>query len=351
MNLLAFAYDIDSPAYIAMAEGRWGEVWRPFANRVLGPMIARYTGFGLLQIVAGLFFFAAVFWLLKRRNAPPCRALPFLLAPWLVNFALNIYMPDLVTCALTAAVFAAYAGCGPFAAIVLLPFAVMARESSAVIALVWLCLLARDWICGRRSRWQIVSCAVCILAAIFVGMKATALISAGSPGNINGMGAFYLPVKAAVNGIFSITGLSPWNDVYARELPVFYTHAPLWKMACPAFLRLGRFTEIGIYEWHPWQALTTVKILLLGFGALVPYAILNWRTLNPRRFEGWLELAFWSGFAYWILTPICGFSPNRYVGYAWPLVWFAVLPSLAEERRRTYLIWLVAHLAIIGVCL
>ena len=156
-NLLAFAYDIDSTAYILMAEGRWGEVWRPFANRVLGPMIARYTGFGTLQIMAGVLFFAAVFWLLKRRNVPPCRALPFLLAPWLVNFVLNIYMPDLVTCALTAAVFAAYAGCGPFAAIVLLPLAVMARESSAVIALVWLCLLVRDWICGRRSRWQIFS--------------------------------------------------------------------------------------------------------------------------------------------------------------------------------------------------
>lgn len=344
---LGCVLDIDSGCYIALAEGRYDAVVRPFSNRVLGPLLAQFIGFGAVQVLAGVLFALAIVWLLRRCGVSIWKALPFLFAPWVVSFGYNLYMPDLLVCALTALLFGVYASYGLFAALPVLVLMMVARESTIVVAGVWVCLTLWEVWKGRLARRHGLFAIGGIALAVMLGTAIVRLVSADSPGDINGLGALYMPIKALVMGLSSATGVIPWNDVYARELPQFYTHAPIWKMTCPAWLRLGCFAEIGIYEYRPFQLFVTLKIMLLEFGILAPYALFRRRALLAACASAWLRLAFWSGIVYWIFTPLCGFSPLRYIGYAWPLFWFAPVMLLQNEPPRRRLALLAAHFALL----
>lgn len=350
-------FDIDSGAYIAMAEGKMAEVLRPFANRVLGPMIVGAlkslglntdTAFLLLHAAAALVFVGAIAWLLKRRGCG-WKTLPLLVAPWLFRLGYDIYLPDLLVASLTALFFVALERQRKGLAFLLLVPMMLARESSMIVAGVLVALAVWD---GWRTRTWRTGEIVLPALALVVGMGLAGWLSRESPGNINGLGGLvYMPVKAVANAVFSFTGVQPWNDVYGRELTRFYTHEPIWRMACPVGLRFGRFTEVGIYEWHPWQIVTTLKIMFLGFGALSLYAAGKLRSAARRATPEaeWLRVAFWVGLAFWALTPISGFSPQRYVGYAWPLMWLWAAPRLASEPPRRYWTLLAAHAALVFV--
>lgn len=337
--------DIDSVCYIAMADGRYSEVMRPYANRVLAPFFAHYVGFPAVQALAAVLLAVSAFWLLRRMKVPFVRALPFLLAPWLFGFVFNIYMADLLVMALTMSFFAVFSACGPWLALPILLPMMMARESSAVIVVVWLGVLAWNLYKGR-DRLRSAALVVGLVAVTAVAKTLVGIISADSPGILTELGLAYLPAKAFVSLIFSVTGFRPWTDTYALKLSELYVHAPLWKMTCPEILRLGNFTEIGIYDWRPWQPLATVRIMLFGFGALIPYAIFRrhaWKAWMAEVNRPWLVIAAVSGLIFWALTPFCSFSPHRYIGYAWPLLWFFVLPHAVAETRRRYWVLLAVH--------
>ena len=348
MSIFEYFRDLDSDCYIAMADGRYCEVMRPYANRVLAPLLAHYVGFPAVQVFAFLLLAASTCWLMRRMKVPLLKVLPLLLTPWLINFAFNIYMADLLVMALTMLFFAVFAGCGPWLALPILMPMIMARESSAVIAIVWLCLLGwKIW--KNRDRRQSAALAVGLVAVTFVAKALVGIISADSPGVLTELGLAYLPAKAFAGLVFSTTGCRLWIDTYALKLPDLYTHAPLWKMACPEILRLGNFTEIGVYDCRLWQPVSTLKIVLLGFGAIIPYAISrrrSWKTWL-KGLEPWAVVAVASGLVFWVVTPCCSYSPHRYIGYAWPLLWFLALPHAVGESPREYRKILVAHVLLV----
>ena len=340
--------DVDSSSYRTMVRGE--PACRPYANRVLHPMVVRAvmktgvgerTAFVVVMGVSALAFYVLLLgrtWLV----CPSWKMFFLLLSPLWWVWGGNIYIQDMLTAALTALLFlvvhkTSCARTGPrrwraalVACVAVTLFLMqLTRESSAVFALALAVLAWRE----RDSLLAWMS-----VGAMALGMATVSWIGLNALPSVNELsGLAYMACKVLANGVRNFTGLVPWNDGYAAHLACYYPDPPLWKCTLPAFLQWGNVHEIGIYSFVPKTIGVTFVVWLLYFpGALV----LAWRLVVSRKGlmrlfadGGWTQmpldvrLAFVSGGVFWLLTPFCGPSLMRLAGYSWPLFW-VVLPHL-----------------------
>ena len=380
-----------------------GEVVRPYANRVLHPMVVRgvkevlkcgssrvlksetkgnaydnshtlalqnfstspdFLAFCIVAAGSLLIVLTALAAL-----TPSLSALPFAVlvaCPTLCLYSVNIYLQDLFALALTALFFWALSVKRVVLSLLLLFLLQTARESTVVIAAAFI------MIAGLRRQWRwMVGAAGAMACAMF----AVAVVSRDALPNIHSMGGLtYLATKVVANGAENLFGVTVWSDSYARQLPHYYPDAPLWKMAVPAWAPLGNMTSVGIYQWDGWRPVEILVFLASAFGVLpvllfkYGWSLLPMRRLSPTSFAdnpkaahgqdarvtesasvwaAWplsVSVAALAGIIFLVLSPFAGRTVERQIGYAWPLFWLAlpwVLRSENEARRPE-----AAHVAV-----
>ena len=198
--------DVDSYSYQRMAEGRMADVVRPYANRVLHPMIVRWTG-GSFEAVAGMTLLVTLAALAGLITLDGCRAgrdrretlseagffACLVCVPFLCSYLVEIYLCDLFVMALTVLFFWFLHKARLGWALVLLFLMQVARESTIVVAAAFglVSLLRRRW-------WT----AAGVVGAVAGAMAAVAFLSRESLNNIHDMGSLvYMGTKVFANGL------------------------------------------------------------------------------------------------------------------------------------------------------
>ena len=256
---------------------------------------------------------------INERRLPIVGVVLMLVCPVLCQYVTNIYLPDLFYAALLSLLFYALLREQMMFVMLWLFLLQLTRESTLLVSSV-LFVLA---LCRRR--WGLATVSV---AATLAGMAIVALYAQMAKSNIHGMGGLtYLCTKLIANGAANCLGIIVWSDSYARQFPDRYSHAPLWRMALPAYLSLGSIREMGVYQYLPGQLADTMKCLLTTFGTLplVLFSCLKrkgirvlWQSAFP------VLLALLIGVLFYCLGPFSGRSVDRLVGYGWPLFWLAI---------------------------
>ena len=341
--------DVDSASYLAMADGRMAEVVRPYANRVLHPLVVRWTG-GSFEAVAAVSLVVALILLagLLRLNSDLAKARKkdgarheeaiggacLVCAPFFCSYLVEIYLADLLVMALTAMFFLCLYKEYWVWTLLLLFLMQTARESTVVVALALITVAL--W----RHRWCF---AGCVLGVLMCAMATVSFLSRESPGNIHAMSGFvYIGAKVFSNGLANLLGVTVWSDIYARVLPHFYPEAPLWQTVVPMWLPLGGIKAVGVYAVDGWRPVEVFVILASAFGIL-PTVLLKWlkprigmirgQSFDAEKMPNAVVVAGLTGFVFFLLAPFSGRSVLRLVGYAWPLFWFA-LPWLIQRGNR-----------------
>ena len=344
--LFEVPWDIDNGSYVNLALGRVSEVYRPYANRMLHPLMVRGVAAALgMQPVVGcpawwivqiaflaLFLAGAVALVarfLYRADASPswaarafAYAMILLVSPlWLV-WGGNPYIQDVPVAAFGVFFFHALVGGRTGLALACLALMMLTRESSVVVAVA----LGFCAICGRRGR--LAAGTVLVTAG---AMAFSAWLSRESPGSISGMGSFsYMVTKTLAAGSYNLLGIHFWTDLHAVKLPWFYPDAPIWSMDLPAWIHFGNVRRIGIYSFDPMHVMNTFVLWALP---LVPPALVLFlsrrmgslrRLLSPRSLPLAMQVAVLSGLLFWLSQPFAGYSPWRYLGYVWPFAWIVV---------------------------
>jgi hypothetical protein len=149
-------------------------------------------------------------------------------------------------------------------------------------------------------------------------------------------------LKVPYNFALNICGLEFWANTIAATTP-----APRWTTGVPGWLPLGNIHQVGFIAFLWDQPLRTLLVLSTAFGILPLIAIRagrGWGRSLFRRFD--LALACVYGALMFILAPLQGTTPARYILYAWPLfLLFGVAAfetAIPERRRRIAIVALSA---------
>ncbi|MDD5707220.1 MAG: hypothetical protein PHR35_14950 [Kiritimatiellae bacterium] len=331
--------DIDSHAYLALAEGRRAEVVQPYAGRLLHPLTVRGVlsarlvssldaAFIVVAFVAAIVFIGTVSRLLRCSVTRFDQSL-LLGAPILSLYAVNIHLPDLFFAACLSLLLMALSRGWMWLALAGIFMLHLTRESALLVSamILMLALVKRNW-----------RLAVGCFAAASAGLLVAGWAAGASKTNIHGLnGATYLFAKFLANGAANLLGVIVWSDSYARQFPDRYSLAPLWRMTLPAGLTLGGIREIGIYRLAPEMIVTTVRIMLTTFGLLPVLAL---RLIRERGLPSLrstplpIMLAALIGALFYVLAPFSGRSVDRLAGYGWPLFWLAVPLLGADIMKR-----------------
>lgn len=337
------AYD-EGRTYVAMANGDYSNVYSYYGGRLLHPLVARVVArvahmpidarvFLWISIAALVGFFAilGVYYGLDYSSAGRLWLL-LLVTATVVDAYRNYYWQDLFYAALCAFFFLMLRA-NPWISLPLVFLLYLTRESTIVLvaSLVAVSLLRRRWTFG--------------FAILVVGLAAmkidSALVARGLPNN-QGIPIVLLDVlKVPYNFAFNVCGLEFWIDTNAATLgpPIWTTHVPTW-------LHLGNIREVGYcgFFWErPARALLTMST---AFGIL-PLAVIrtaarDWERLLQERFDILTALLY--GALMFLLTPLVGTSPARYVLYGWPVFWLfgvsALHMSIPDSRKRVGIVLL-----------
>ena len=329
-------YD-ESVGYVNIAKGigRWVPSY--YAGRVLHPLFVRLLAIVFrVPIDARLFVWASAialtvfFACLGVSYATESFSTPRL---WLLLAATaaivdpyrNYYWHDLFYAALCALFFLALRANWWLS----LPFVFLlyiTRESTIVLVVALVTLAA------LRRRWAFCFSA---LAAGLAGLLVEgSLVRRAVPNNHGIPMAFVDVLKIPYNFALNIFGLEFWANTNAATTP-----PPHWIAKLPAWLPLGNIHEMGFSGFLWDQPLRTLLVLSTAFGVLplivIRAARRGWGRLLFGRFE--LALACVYGALMFVLTPLQGTTPARYVLYAWPLFWLfgvAGLEGVIPERGR-----------------
>ena len=349
-------WDVDNGAYVNLALGRVSEVYRPYANRMLHPLMVRGVAAVLgLQPVAG----CSVWWIVQiaflaaflvgavalvtrflyRPGSPPAlaaRAFAYagllLVSPLWCVWGGNPYIQDVAVAAFGVFFFHALISGRMVLALACLALMVLTRESSVVVA----AARGLSAACGRR--WRLAAGTVLVTAG---AMVLSAWLGRESPGSLSGMGTFsYMITKTVAAGCNNLLGIHLWTDVHAVKMPWYYPAAPAWAMDMPACLHLGDVRRIGIYSFNPMQVVNTFALLMLP---LLPSAIVLFLSrrmaslrllLSPRSLPLAIQVAALSGLLFWLSQPFAGYSPWRYLGYVWPFAWIVVPWLICSQEQK-----------------
>ena len=374
--------------YVAIANGDYSHLYSYYAGRVLHPLVARLVAsitrtpldahvFVWISIASLLAFFCCLgLYHATKVGLNAGLWLLLLVTPTILDSYRNYYWQDLFYAALCALFFLLLRA-RVWTALPILFLLYLTRESTLllVLGLVFVAAVRREWKFG--------------LAAALVGvagMKVDAALVARALPNHHGISTALLDVlKIPYNFAFNVCGLEFWTNTNAATLD-----PPTWVARVPAWLHLGNIREIG-YSGFSWtRPAQTLLILSTAFG-LLPIAIIR-AAKNPRnshrfssvtsrsedavlgqqqkRYLGALEnfprvrnlwrhlllgrrdiaVASVYGTLVFVLTPLIGTTPSRYVLYAWPLFWLFGISILQTVSSTTQKYAHLVHFVLLSVC-
>ena len=372
--------------YVAIANGDYSGLYSYYAGRVLHPLVARLVAsitrtaidarvFIRVSITSLLGFFCCLgIYYATETGLSGALWLLLLVTPTLLDSYRNYYWHDLFYAALCALFFLLLRARG-WMALPILFLLYLTRESTLllVVALVIGAALRRDWKFGLASALVGVA-----------GMQVDSALVARALPNHHGISTTLLDLlKVPYNFAFNVCGLEFWTNTNAAT-----TDPPSWVTNVPAWLHLGNIREVG-YSGFSWtRPAGTLLVLATAFGLLpivIAHAIARgprdsiqpsqvswrgedtipgqqkkqeWRKLHAltnfqqlRIFWGRLPLdkpevaaAFVYGALIFILTPLIGTTPSRYVLYAWPLFWLVGVDflrvAISSTRKRVHFVLL-----------
>jgi hypothetical protein len=341
MLALLFRPDVYPPfdeavGYANMAKGLGRWVPSYYAGRVFHPLVVRFVaGVFHVPIDARLFIWvsaAALIVVFACLGAyyglefPSSPALWLLLAVTaaIVDQYRNYYWQDLFYAALCGLFFLALrANWWLSLPIVFLLY--VTRESTIVL------VVALVAIAAFRRQWTFCFSA---LAVGLAGMGVESTLVGRAIPDQHRIPMFLLDaLKVPYNFLLNVCGLELWtNTIAATNGP------PKWIANVPAWIHLGNIHQVGYVNFSWERPASTLLVLFTGFGILplvVIRAVRGPARLLFRRFD--LAAACVYGGLMFVLAPLQGTTPVRYILYAWPLFWLfgvAALETGHTSRRR-----------------
>jgi len=324
--------------YVAIANFDYAHVYSYYGARVLHPLIVRAVA-SIAQRPADAYVFRfvsvasliALFLLLGLYYASefpwtPWLFLPLVATATVVDEYRNYYWHDLFYAALCALFFLALR-MNRWVSLPILLMLYMTRESTILLVavLVLVAMLRRQW-----------GFLVSVLLVGMAGMKATSMLMARAMPNHHGVSMLTLDVlKVPFNFALNICGLEFWTNTNAATLD-----PPRWVADVPSWLHLGNIRQVGYCGFHGVRPLGMLVLMCSAFGTL-PALVIRAVTrggvrLHNQRFD--CAVAFVYGGIMFVLAPLVGSIPSRYILYSWPMFWiFAVglmNATTADTRRR-----------------
>jgi hypothetical protein len=324
--------------YVAVANFNYTNVSSYYGARVLHPLVVRVVADIAHRPVDALVFrwvsvasLMALFLFLAFYFVAECS-----LTPWLFLFLVatanvvdeyrNYYWHDLFHAALCVLFFLALRT-NKWVSLPILLMLYMTRESTillvAILALV--AMLRRQW-----------GFAFSVLLVGVAGMKATSMLMAHAMPNKHGISMLTLDtLKLPFNFALNICGLEFWTNTNAATLD-----APRWVANVPGWLHLGNIRQVGYSGFQAARPLRVLVLMCSAFGILpVPVIRAVARgvvRLLQIRFD--CAIAFAYGGLMFVLAPLVGTLPSRYILYSWPIFWIFAVGLLDEAvtiiRRR-----------------
>ncbi|HEV2298308.1 MAG TPA: hypothetical protein VGR72_07310 [Candidatus Acidoferrales bacterium] len=324
--------------YVAIANGDYTHMESFYAGRVFHPIVVRIVATiahipvdwrAFLWVSAAsliLFFCTLGAYFGIEFPSRPWLCIPLIATATVMDQYRNYYWHDLFYAALCAIFFLALRA-NRWASLPILFLLFMTRESTImlVIALVTVAAVRRQWLFSASS-----------LVVGVAGFKTTAaLVARALPGH-HGIPVIVLDfLKLPFNFALNVCGLEFWTNTDAATIH----EVPKWIVNLPLGLHLGNIHQIG-YCGFFWQRPAELLMLLASAFGLLP--LLACRALAHRRGR-WLfrkfdyTIAFTYGGLMFVLTPLIGTLPSRYVLYAWPVFWIlgaALVHMLFSETRE-----------------
>ena len=307
------------PSYYA------GRVLHPFAVRLVAavfhlPIDAR--AFLWVSIAVLIIFFSSLgaYYGLEFSSAPEMWLL-LAVTITVVDAYRNYYWHDLFHAALCALFFLALrANWWTSLPIVLLLY--VTRESTIVLVVALVAVTA------FRRQWPFCLSA---LAVGLAGMGLESALVAHAVPNKHGISMVLLDVlKIPFNFALNICGLEFWTNTNAAT-----TLAPKWIASVPTWLHLGNIRQVGFSGFFWELPARTLLLLSTAFGILplivIRAARRGWGRLLLRRLD--LSTACVYGTLMFVLAPLQGTIPSRYVLYGWPVFWIFGVATLEAAYR------------------
>jgi hypothetical protein len=316
--------------YYALAQKGPQQIEKPYAGRILHPLLARLISdvtnldldksFYLLGLLSLLTLSIAVTWILNQLIHVPLLIVPLLLSPALGPFISSFYHHDLFYAALLALLFLTlWQEKAWLLSSGLLLTLFLTRESTLLLSV---CIIGVAW---HKAKRKIM---IPVIAASLLGLALISYVTRSSPANVHHMNNFvYLVLKIPFNFFQNVFGVKIWLNTFVKAEP------PLFIVELPKWLPLGSVSAVGLCPWLPIFPLTTLFLLLTSFGIgplLLRRGLWKFRRLIPRQISPLLLLLLAYGLVSFLITPVLGSSLARYIGYGWPAFWLAV-PALVVK--------------------
>lgn len=330
----------DSDQYVLMAQGRIGEVERPFAPRVLHPFLARVLTFGAwlsldqsfaLLALLSLGVFVAFLLLIFPIDLPqqPLWLFVILFTPALLNLFRSIYIHDLFYAGLLAALFVALKQHRRAWVLGLLALLFLTRESTYLLAA---CLMVLAW------RWHEREIAIGSAEIILIGLFFASLLSGMAKPSLHGLNPLlYTVSRIPINFVWNVLGvplLANTSEAFWRETNpavLEFCAVPAAILQMPTWLPTGGIRTVKICGVFIENPLNTLALMLTTFG-VAPALLLAGLRAQPfsslwKSLPLFAQLAWVYGIISFAIAPMLGNTVGRYVAYAWPLFW-VLLPHL-----------------------
>jgi len=326
----------DATYYVAIAEGRWNEVFSPFSKRLLHPLLARLlTHFGVsldaafrIWAVLGLvLFFLLLALLLKRTGGTSAAIVVYIASPAIAKMFTDYYMCDLLHACLTAVYLIVLSSRYRLASAMLLPVLLLARESSIVLAIIVI-------IVALVRRYEMLATTTFI--GLLVGLILSATLSARGGANIHHIPDWlYYVLKIPNNIAWNVMGLRFWTNTQIAFNPC----KPIWTVELPRGWPTGSIKTVG-YCFFDATIPVRNACTIMGIFGILPVLIM----LRPRQFR-LLQLikagdlivcvaAVYGSVALFV-SILGGNDVARYATYAWPL-FFISLPVVYRTTPTVF---------------
>lgn len=334
-------YD-EGMAYAAVARLNFAPAASYYASRVLHPLTARMIArllhepvgahaFLVLSVISLIAFFTGLgaYYGMEFGASPSLWLLLAVTAP-LIDSYRNYYWQDLFFAALCVLYFLVLR-VNWWLSLAFIPLLFVTRESVVVL------VAATVLVTAASRKWKL------CFSGLAVGLVGTAIKSrfvAHALPNRHGISVGMLDaLKIPYNFLLNICGLEFWTNTIAE-----FAGPPEWVRNLPSWVHLGNIHQIGFSGFHWDRPVRTLVVMASGFG-LVP--LVAWRSTKQERMRGLsqrtdMAIACVYGILMFILVPLQGTAPGRYILYAWPLFWiFGVAEleaAMPAPRKRVVIV-------------
>ena len=336
--------------YFRMARGDFSNVYNFYRGRVLHPYAVRLAAQAahapidanvFRAVSAGtliaFFCFAGVYYGAEYSWAG-CVLLFLLANPRLIEAYRNYYWQEMFHTAVCM-LFFLLARTRPWLALPVVFLLYLTRESTIVLvgALFLVALSRRDW-----------KLCLGVLAVALAAMKVQGALVAGGLPNHHGIPTAFLDfLRIPYNFAYNICGVEIWTNT----LPTVTILPPKWVVQLPSWVHLGNIRQVGYSGFFWANPVQTLVTLATAFGILplvfIQKVARDWRSALHERFDVAAALVY--GGLMFLLTPLVGTVPDRYVIDAWPAFWIfgagAVSADFPAWGRKTEIVLLSVFVA------